>query len=63
VKSLLAALPTGSITVYTDGSRSEEHDVAAAAFFIPSLSVERTFHLHAGANILTAEVYAINKAA
>ena len=62
VKSLLAALPTGSITVYTDGSRSEEHDVAASAFFIPSLSVERTFQLHAGANILTAEVYAINKA-
>ena len=60
IQSLVNNLPSDSLLVYTDGSRQEEPNHTARAFFIPKWSIEKSFLLHNGVSIFTAEVAAIN---
>lgn len=62
IQKLVDDLPSDSLLVFTDGSRQEEPNRTACAFFIPKWSTEKAFLLHEGASIFTAEVAAINRA-
>ena len=62
IQDFIDGLPGDSIQVYTDGSHQEERDATACAFYIPSLASEKTFLLHKGASIFTAEISAILRA-
>jgi len=60
--SFFHALPSDSIAAFTDGSLSQQHSRAAAAFLIPLLNVNCSWTLTLGSSILSAELSAIDAA-
>lgn len=60
--SVFNSLPPTSLSVFCDGSLSQEHSRTSAAFFIPQLNMKRSWTLSVGTSILSAELSAIDGA-
>ena len=60
--SVFNSLPPTSLSVFCDGSLSQQHSRTSAAFFIPQLNMKRSWTLTVGTSILSAELSAIDGA-